>query len=289
MLYCQQAFPTNTTRCQATRNMSESEAVTDSSIEPPPGGQIDFTKYQTAALAERLTELLSVPGALRRIAETTFLVLILTAFVCSLIFTFSEITLLPGLVLSAYSLVAGFFLGLLLGLLRILSKTLHNIESILALVLEVTGKVATDYEQVQTGKSQLPSGGELVEQVYTGVVLPALEKVVANLFGPLSTPLLWLYRRTIGSAVHYVVKRVAAIQITSESAQLLKEKTKSGLASVSNYSETITNYTASAMQVVNNIGRKIRFYAMLPTYALFILALVLATAPILVVRYFLSS
>lgn len=263
--------------------------MTDSSIEPPPSEQIDFTKYQTAALAERLTELLSVPGAVRSVLRTAFFVLPLTLFACCLIVIYSEMAFLPSLAVCAYSLVVGFCLGLLLGILRIISRTLLNIESILALLLEITGKVAIDYEHIQTGKSQLPSGGELVEQVYTGVVLPSLKKVVANLFGPLSTLLLWVYRRTIGSAVHYVVKRAASIQVTSDSVQMLKEKTKSGLASASNYSETITNYITSAMQVVNHIGSKIRFYAMAPTYALFILALTLATLPILVVRYLFNS
>ena len=123
----------------------------------------------------------------------------------------------------------------------------------------------------------------MVAQVYDGVVLPAMERAVASAFGFLAPPLLWAYRRTIGLAVRYVVRSVARKQTTGEDERQSVEDAKSALAAFSSYSETIRAYTSSAANLVGGIGGKIRFYAMLPLYVVFIVALLLAVAPIIVV------
>jgi hypothetical protein len=183
-------------------------------------------------------------------------------------------------------LTAGVIFGLILGVLRIINSAMKNIESILTIVLEITGKAATEYEQIQAGTIRLPSGGELVEQVYDNIVLPVMERAVARTFGVLGTPLLWTYRRTIGSAVRYLVKRVNCAKTATEGEQDLVQDARSGLAAIAKYSETIKTYTSSASEFVGNIGRKIRLYTILPMYILFFASLSLATIPILLIRYF---
>ena len=155
--------------------------------------------------------------------------------------------------------------------------------------MDITDKVSTDYEQIQTDKQRLPSGGELVEQVYDGVVMPVIEQVVAGAFGFIGTPLLWIYRRTIGSAVRYLVKHAHRKKMTIEDEHDLAQGTKFSLAAADRYSDTIQTYTSSTSEVVGNIGRTIRFYLMLPMYTLFIVSLALATIPILVVLYIASA
>ncbi len=157
--------------------------------------------------------------------------------------------------------------------------------SILSIVLETTGKVATDYEQLHTGKMRMPSGGELVEQVYDGVVFPVMERVVAKAFGFVGGPILWTYRRTVGLAVRTLVKRVNSKVTNVEQEQDIATSAKEGLAAIAKYSDTINTYTSSAAQYVEGVGSTIRFYAMLPLYVLFAISLALATIPILVVRF----
>jgi len=256
----------------------------ESSIEKT--AKLDLAQYRTGDLVERLTELISVPKALRKVIATTLLFSSLCVFACFLISYFSELTRLPWLAICAYSLVAGFILGAILGILRIASTALLNVESILGIVLEITRAAATDYEKIQAGEVRMPSGGELVEQVYRDVVSPAIEQAIAGAFGFLGKPLLWTYHRTIGSAVRFMIGRVKRRQLTDQQEQRVSNQAEAGLSTIAAYSETIASYTSSASKIVEDIGNKIRFYAMLPMYVLFSVALLLATIPVLVVWYF---
>jgi len=249
-------------------------------------GKIDLSKYQTSELSEKLVDLLSVPGAFRRIVKTAAFTAILTIVACFLIREYSDLTLVPLLVVCAYSLVLGALFGLLLGVLRVIATAMTNIESVLKIILAITGKVAGDYEQIQSGKVQLPSGGELVEKVYEGVVFPVIERAISGAFGFLGVPLLWTYNRTIGFAVRRLVKLVNRINVSRGDEQNLTQNVESGMANISKYSETITAYTSKAAELVGSSARKVRFYGMAPMYALFVLFLAVATLPILLVWYF---
>lgn len=258
-------------------------ALSEDSQEPDPTAKIDLAKYRTDDLAERLVDLISVPKTFRRIVKATSFGALMAVVACYLIVVYSDMTGITSLLICAYALAIGFAFGLILAVLRVLATAAKNVESVLRIVFEITGKVATDYEQVQTGNAQLPSGGELVEQVYDGVVLPVLEKVVASAFGFLSAPLLWTYRRTIGLGVRYVVKRLPRSQRAKEDEQQLAEETSAGMTAVAKYSETIQAYTSTAADLVGNIGSKIRFCAMLPLYVVFCVSLSVAITPIIVV------
>jgi len=262
--------------------MSENDALPEGTQEPDPAAKIDLAKYRTDDLAERLVDLISVPKTFRRIAKATSFGALLAVVACYLIVVYSEMSGITSLLICAYALAIGLVFGLILAVLRVLAAAAKNVESVLLIVFEITGKVATDYEQIQTGNAQLPSGGELVEQVYDGVVMPVLEKVVASVFGFLSAPLLWTYRRTIGIGVRYVVKRFPRSQAAKEDEQQLADETKGGMAAMAKYSDTIRTYTSTAANLVGNIGDKIRFYAMLPLYVLFFVSLSVAITPIIV-------
>ncbi|MFC1597580.1 hypothetical protein ACFL5Q_06555 [Planctomycetota bacterium] len=259
------------------------DTLPEDAHEPDPTGKIDLAKYRTGDLAEQLIDLISVPKAFRRIAKATSFGAFLSVVACCLILVYSEMTGVTSLIICAYALAIGLIFGLILAVLRVLAAAAKNIESILQIVFEITGKVATDYEQVQIGKAQLPSGGELVEQVYDGVVLPVMEKAVASAFGVLQAPLLWTYHRTIGWAVRYVVRHVKRREVTAEDEQQLAEEASGGMAVVARYSETIQAYTSSAAELVGNVGNKIRFFAMLPLYIVFFVSLTVAIVPIIVV------
>ncbi len=271
---------------KATSPMADNVALLADTPPPVSVGTIDLAKYRTADLAERLTELISVPQAFRKILTTTCILAVLSTVACYLAHVHSEITLTPLLCISAYSLATGVIFGLVLGVLRILATALQNIESILKIVLEITGMAAMEYEQIQEGTIRLPSGGELAEEVYEGVVLPVMERAVASAFGVLGAPLLWTYRRTAGSAVRYLIKRVSRTKITANDGQAFAQNANSGLAAVAKYSETAKAFTSRASEFVGNIGRKIRLYTILPIYILFLASLAIAAVPILVTRYF---
>lgn len=263
----------------------ESQSV-DASVEPAdpadPPVKLDFAKYRSDEIVESLAELIGVPGRVMRIVRTAALTITLTVIACFLIRVYSELALIPSLAICAYSLVASVYFGVSLGILRVISKALQNIESILQIVLNTTDKVAQDYDQARTGQLQLPSSGELVEQVYGKVMVPALERAVARSFYFLSMPILWVYHRTIGSAVHRIVVHVNQ----SLSAEAAGEKPLSEQSvnpeKVESDVERVRIFTRKATETTGNLGRRLRFYAMLPMYVMYCVTLALATIPVVV-------
>lgn len=251
--------------------------------------QLDLAKYRTGDLSEQITELISVPTAFRKVATSTLLVVVLSSVTCYLIHLYSDMSLLPLLAVCAYALPLGVVFGLLLSLMRIVSTALQNVESILSIVLEITDHVAGDYCRLHAGEVRLPPGGELINRVYDSIVLPVLERSVAKAFGVLSSPLLWCYHCTIGSAIRVVVRRVNRATMTADDLKQVVTDASSSMSAIANYSAAIQSYLSTAAEVVASIGRKIRFYAMLPLYIFFFVSLVVATTPILVTLYIASG
>lgn len=268
--------------------MTERETRDESSrlSEESSATKLDLSRYRTSGLVGHVVELISVPHALRRVIVVT---LYLSTAVCAaigLIFAQAELSGVGWIVLCAYSLIAGFGLGILLGFLRVLSRALASIEELLKITLNITGNAADDYANLQSGTMQMPSAGELVEQVYEEVVLPTIEEAVSEAFGFLGRPILWLYRRSVGAAVRYVIKKMARFTMTQKQETATVEETKQHIGTLSKYSQHIRDYTTQAAEFVHRVSRRIRFFATLPLYIAFFVCLFMAFVPILVVRLF---
>lgn len=228
---------------------------------------------------------MSLPGAFAKVLRATFILAVLFVVTCYVAFGFSDFSHIPWLLACFYSLGAGMLLGMILGVLRVIATALINVESILRIILDITGKAAKDYEQIQTGEMRMPTAAALVGQVYDDVIVPVLDRVVAKAFGFLSTPILWAYRRTIGGAVRYLIKRVQLAQVTEEHEQRVVDGTKASIGAMAQYSDSIQAFTSSAAEIVAGIGRKVRAYALTPLYVALVIAIVLATIPLVVMRY----
>lgn len=251
-----------------------------------PATKLDLSRYRTGGLVGNLVELISVPHALRRVVVVTLYLTTAVCFAIGVIFYQATLSGIGWLVLCAYSLIAGFGLGILLGFLRVLSRALVSIEELLKITLKITESAADDYANLQSGATRMPSAGELVEQVYEEVLLPTMEEAVSEAFGFIGRPILWLYRRSIGAAVRYVIKKMARFSMTQEQAVATVEETKQHIETLAKYPEYIRDYTKRAAELVHRVSRKIRFYATLPLYIAFFLCLFMASVPILVLRFF---
>lgn len=247
--------------------------------------QLDFAKYQTGELAEQIVKLVSVPRAFFKVMKSVLLCMLLAAAACYLIYSTADVSHAMFVTVCVYCLCVGAFLGALWGILGVVATVMRSIESILRITLAITGQVATDYEQLQTGQSQMPSGGELVEMVYGKVVMPVIEGVVAKSFGLLGTPLLWIYRRTIGSSVRFLIKRVGRSSMSEEKQEAVHQVAVAGTKDVAVYSEKINRYTDRALTVVSVAGRAIRGFVMRPIYIAFIVCLTIVTIPVWLVCY----
>lgn len=243
---------------------------------------IDLAAYRTGDFAERLGALFSVPEALRKVLSSTVFLAALFFAVCVLAQRYFNAAWLPLLASCAYALLIGIVLGMGLGFVRVVAAALQNIEAILDIVLEITGKVAGDYDRIQAGAARLPTGGELVERVYEGVAIPVMHGAVTKPLGVLGPPLIWVYRRTIGSAVRSLIRRVNRSAERRRAEMQLEQAAAAGVVSIAKYSETINAYTNTAMRIVSSIGGTIRWFALLPLYITFTLVIVLAIVPLFI-------
>ncbi len=163
-----------------------------------PVAKVDLSKYPTGPLVEQISNLISVPAAFRRIMLTMLIVMLAAPHACAFIMPMEELSGLLKTGVYSYAMIAGMGFGILFGILRVISIGMRSVQEILNIIPRITGQAATDYAQLQTGNMRMPTGGELMEQVYDEVVLPTVEKVASSAFGFLGTPLFWAYRRTLG-------------------------------------------------------------------------------------------
>lgn len=251
--------------------------------------KLDLSKYCTRDLVEQIMELISVKDALRRLGTATIVLELIVIIAVIALFYASTLSSIWWFAVCAYALVAGFIYGIVLGFLRIASRALGHIESILQLTLAIARNAVTDVADLHGGQARLPSGGELIEQVCDQVILPAIEEVVSGTLGFIGKPLLWGYRWTIGWTVRYVIKLVNRMSITKEQEAEVQTTVKSQLTDLAKYGESTSAYLESCRGVVGKAGRALRAYILRPLYMVFFMCLFFTFVPLIVVRYLLTG
>ena len=251
--------------------------------------KLDLTKYRTRELVAHLTELISIPGAFMKVVLTSFVLMIAVGITVMIMFWNAQLSGLMWILVCAYALLCGATLGPLLGILRVIYAGLGNIEEILKTILSITRQAANDTENLQTGAARLPSGGELVAQIYDGVLMPALEQSIEGVFSVFGTPVLWLYRRTIGSSVRYLIRKVEPPKLTEEQHAEIQQQVEQGITTTAKYSVQIEKYTDRAAEMVGTIGGGIRMYVMRPLFLAYCVLLLVAVLPILFYRWWFGT
>jgi hypothetical protein len=178
---------------------SESEHEQDESqldvttAEPTQSAKLDLSKYRTGELAAQIIELISVKGAIKRLGGSTIIMEFVVMLTVGALFYFSNLSYIWWVFLGGYCLAAGFLFGMALGFLRIVSAALRNIEAILRINLQIARSAVADGADLYDGKTEPPSGGELIEQVHDEIIWPVIEEVIGGTLGMLGKPLIWVY------------------------------------------------------------------------------------------------
>ena len=247
---------------------------------------LDLTKCQTCELAEEIAELINAPQAFLKILKITAYCFIACLIGCFLAYKYASLVLLVLLVACLYALLLSLGFGFAWGVLRVCSGALQNVESILRILLEITGRAAQDYEQLQTGKMKPPSTGELLRLVYRGVFVPVMEKTVAKVLGVFGVPLIWVYRRTVGWAVDRVAKRIQEQPESEAEIEMAEQAVETAEPSaVSQYAVRIQAKTAYAADRVGSVCGSLKRYVMAPLYMMFWLALGAALIPLAIIGW----
>jgi len=221
---------------------------------------IDISKYQTEELQEEIIDLLSVPQAVMLLIRTAALVFLALQGINALLNYFSENSLTTTLFTSFYMLIASLVIGLALGLLLIAKRILKHSDRMLNLMLGSSQKIARDYEQVRSGEKTMPTASGIVEQVYSRIIMPAVETAVAATLGIFGTPLLWIYRRTLGGAVRYLIGKIQTAGLDEEDEEAIEEGGAKLVEAVGQNAgkielrlKTAASYTLAASDIVSRI------------------------------------
>ncbi len=253
-------------------------ATVDSVIAPSqPAEQFDLSKYRTPELFDEIASLLSIKGAFFRVIISLVLASIGAGMAIWLIWHYSELTLVPSLMLCGYALIVSVVAGAGLSFLRIAIAAISSIDAILKLVLRLTDQVVLDHAQMQSGEMQMLSGPELSRRIFEDVIIVGVKKVLSRNFGFLATPIEWCYRLTVRPIANRFFRRAAAAEASDA---LPSERGIKAVETVASHADKIKRYTGFASRIVGGTVTAARRFAFWPMVVFFTVSLFLATAPI---------
>lgn len=248
--------------------------------------KFDFSKYRSRDIVDKLSEILNIRGSFSNVVRTAayleFALFVVFIAICILI---SDLAILEAVFLSVLILLVGIVLGVPLGLLRVVHKSLANIEGVLTILLDSSNHAALDFAAMRSGDVEIPSGKEIVTGMYEQVIMPSIEEVVAEAFGFLGKPILWMYRKTIGAAVNrlLIAAHVEEHGVTDErisAEELNTAEVDQAVQALSDEAKPALRFIDSAKSVVKSIAGGLRSYAIRPLYFVFWCLLILALSPI---------
>ena len=245
---------------------------------------LDLSKYKSAELAENILEIVSIPGLFWQIAKTACLAIFIAVVAAIVVRTFAIAEGLTFFLITAYSIVLAVVFGVALGVLRVIHRNLINVDEILDHLLKISGYAVDDLSSLRSGQQQIPPGDVVLSKVYDDVIMPTVETVVSESLGIVGKPILWIYRRTLGSAVRYVIKRTAISKATPEELEKLRTGVADSVNALASDKTFETNlWLKRARDIVDSVGKGLQNYAMRPLFFVFIGFLILALAPIIAV------
>ena len=261
-----------TANSEVTANDPSNERPLDSS------NRFDLSQYKTPELFEEIAGLLNIKGAFIKVAVGFLIAAIGAAVAIWLILHYSELTVVPSLVLCGYALVVSVVAAVAVSLLRIAIGAMNNIDSILKLVIRLTDQAAADQQKIHSGEMQMLSGPKLSRRIFDEVVSVGIDKVVSSSLGFLATPVKWIYRKTVGVMVNRFLRRASVSADSDAGPSQLGLKT---VAKVAAHSDRIKRYTQGASKLVGGTAKVARFFLLGPMFVLLGLALLVASIPVI--------
>lgn len=247
--------------------------------------KLDLSRYRTDELASKIAEILSVPEAIRTVSKTTSFATIGLLIVNILLYVFVNNALTPWLLSSVYALLAAVPLGFILGLVRVAGRLIDRIEDLLKLTLQTSLAVSHDYQSIQSGEKELPSAADIVAHVYNGIILPIIESTVTNSLGFVGTPLLWVYRYTIGKGIRFLIVRMKTSLLSDDEQAGVEKKTGEVFQAVGGSITKIENTINAALGYTQYVIQMLRRLFLRPCQFLFADVVVVALIPLALCWY----
>ena len=243
--------------------------------------ELDLSKYKSAELAENILEIVSIPDLFMQIAKTAFVAVFIAVAVACTMWVFAIAEGLTLFLVTAYAIALAVVFGIVLGILRVVRNSLINVDEVLDHLLKISGFAVDDLSALHSGTQRIPSGDVVLSKVYDDVIMPTVETVVSDSFGFFGKPILWFYRRTIGSAVRYVIKRTATSKVSPEDLETLRTGVVESVTALANDDTSETRlYIARAQRIVDSVGNGLQSYAIRPLLIALTTLLIFALIPI---------
>lgn len=122
--------------------------------------RLDLTRYRTTEIAQNVREILSVDRVF--ILWLRCLALCLAVYQITVFFVFRERLETPWFeIILVYGALAAFLIGGLIGVCRVLAKTLYHASELVRLMIGIVRTAAADFRQSQAEGERLPTAGEL--------------------------------------------------------------------------------------------------------------------------------
>ena len=241
--------------------------------------KLEFARYQTDALAARVAEILSVPSAVRLVFMTMCIVELMLLAVVAILYFVSNGSLLPWILCLIYVLALAAILGFALGLIRVARRFLDGSLDLCELLIEVSEQVAKDYQAMQAGDVEVPTAAEIVEQVYSGVLMPIIENSVAETMGVVGRPLLWVYGKTFGGVMRRMLAAMAARSLDEEASKDVEKQTEDLIRDVAK-TEELGDTLRWAHSNISFATTAIQKYFLFPVQIVFWVVLVVSLVPV---------
>ncbi len=176
---------------------------------------IDFARYRDPALVAKLGNMLTIQFyALKAVAIPILILLLIFGGLAAYSVMTSKV--LAGIAIGVIGIVPSIGLGILIGMVLLMSTIKNDVQSIFALSLDT---VCTILRDITTGiqnkansatdlQSNLPKPSDLLQGVTFGVILPSLQQIIVSKFKLLRTPLEYLFNTTIQAAVNTALELI---------------------------------------------------------------------------------
>jgi hypothetical protein len=246
----------------------------------PDDAKVNLSRYKTNELVQKVAEILSVPESVRTVLKTTLFAIVFLVTANSMLYATANRALIPWLLSTMYALAAAILFGFVLGLIRVAGLLVSRVENLLQLTLETSRAVVKDFPAIRSGAKRMPTAAEIVEHVYDGVILPAIETSVAKSFGIIGAPLLWIYRRTIGSSVRFLLTRMKTAPPTDDQPNELVPRTMGLMQDVADNAARIEVALTNALGYTDYASKVLRRILLYPLQVVFVLFALLALVPL---------
>lgn len=248
--------------------------------------EIDFSKYRTKELAERIGDLLSLPKTLLRLVGTIIVCLAIALVLIYVAMSFDAQTYFATLMAEVYAVPAGILFGIALWIVMLVRHGLSSLVKIVDLLLETTVKVASDYRELGGGKKKLPPMSQLVGAVHEHIFMSIIREVISSQTGFLGMPIYWAYRLTIHRMLGIVIRFVATRMASEENKEGMKSLVVGTMTEVAQDESSVISGLQWAREKIVGSGNWLSRKLLWPCYAFLALILTLLAAPIVAVLIF---